>query len=126
MVTESSRDNDAPVWNSQHNRIAWNLYLRGLAGQEVPAYASPALETDCSDLPPTTSFVGDLDPFLDETLEYVERLRAAGVPAELSRHPGCYHGFDLIRAGAKVSRQANDFLCERFAFAVDHSFAKQP
>jgi acetyl esterase/lipase len=125
MITGSSRDNDAPVWGSRHNRVAWDLYLRGLTG-EVPAYASPALATDCSDLPPTTSFVGDLDPFLDETLAYVNALRAAGVPAELSRHPGCYHGFDMIRPGAKASRQANAFLCDRFAFAVDHSFAKQP
>ncbi len=126
MVTASSRDNHAPVWGSQHNRIAWDLYLRGLAGDDVPSYASPALETDCSGLPPTTTFVGDLDPFLDETVDYAERLRAAGVPVELRLYPRCYHGFDMIRPGAKVSREANEFLCARFAFAVDHDFAKQP
>ena len=126
MVTESSRDNDAPVWGSRHNQIAWDLYLAGLAGGGVPAYASPALETDLSDLPPTATFVGELDPFRDETTAYVEGLRAAGVPVEFRRYPGCYHGFDMIRPGAKVSRQANEFLCERFAFAVDQSFAKQP
>jgi acetyl esterase/lipase len=125
MITGSSRDNDAPVWGSRHNRVAWNLYLRGIAG-EVPAYASPALETDYSDLPPTTTFVGDLDPFLDETVAYVEALRAAGVPVDFSRYPGCYHGFDMIRPAARVSRQANEFLCDRFAFAAQHSFAKQP
>ena len=76
-------------------------------------------------LPPTTTFVGELDPFLDETVAYVEGLRAAGVPVELRRYPGCYHGFDAIRPGAKVSREANAFLCERFAFAVDHDFAEQ-
>jgi acetyl esterase/lipase len=126
MVTESARDNDAPVWGSKHNRIAWDLYLRGLAGGAVPKYASPALETDCAGLPPTTTFVGDLDPFLDETVAYAEALRAAGVAVELRRHPGCYHGFDLIRPGARVSREANRFLCDRFAHAVDHDFAKQP
>jgi acetyl esterase/lipase len=125
MVTASSRDNDAPVWGSRHNRIAWNLYLGGLAGGDVPVYASPAQETDCSDLPPTTTFVGELDPFLDETEAYVKGLRAAGVPVEFRRYPRCYHGFDMVRPGAKVSRQANEFLCEQFAFAVDHSFAKQ-
>jgi acetyl esterase/lipase len=126
MVTESSRDNDAPVWGSKHNRIAWDLYLGGLAGGDVPKYASPALETDCAGLPPTTTFVGDLDPFRDETVAYVEGLRAAGVAVELRRYPGCFHGFDMIRPGAKVSREANQFLRERFAFAVDHDFAKQP
>jgi len=126
MITESSRDNDAPVWGSRHNRVAWDLYLAGLAGGDVPTYASPALETDYGGLPPTTTFVGELDPFLDETVAYVEALRAAGVPVELRRHPGCYHGFDMIRPGAKVSRDANQFLRDRFAFAVDRDFAKQP
>jgi acetyl esterase/lipase len=126
MITASSRDNDAPVWGSRHNRVAWDLYLRGLAGGEVPVYASPALATDFSNLPPTTTFVGDLDPFRDETEVYANALRAAGVEVELRRYPRCYHGFDLVRPGAKVSRDANGFLCERFAQAVDRDFAKQP
>jgi acetyl esterase/lipase len=126
MVTESSRDNDAPLWSSRHNRIAWDLYLGGLTGDRVPSHASPALETDHSALPPTTTFVGELDPFLDETTAYVEALRAAGVPVEFRSYPRCYHGFDAVRPGAKVSREANGFLCDRFASAVDHDFAKQP
>jgi acetyl esterase/lipase len=126
MITASSQDNDAPLWGSRHNRIAWDLYLRGLPGGEVPAYASPALATDFSNLPPTTTFVGDLDPFRDETEAYANALRAAGVEVELRRYPRCYHGFDLVRPGAKVSRDANGFLCERFAQAVDRDFAKQP
>jgi acetyl esterase/lipase len=126
MVTASSRDNDAPVWGSRHNRVAWDLYLGGLAEDDVPAYASPALAGDLSGLPPTTTFVGELDPFRDETVAYAEALRAADVPVELRLYPRCYHGFDAIRPGAKVSREANAFLCERFAFAVDHDFAKQP
>ena len=126
MITASARDNDAPVWGSRHNRIAWDLYLGRLAGGDVPKYASPSLETDFARLPPTTTFVGELDPFRDETLAYAEGLRAAGVPVELRTYAGCYHGFDMIRSGAKVSRAANQFLCERFGVAVDHDFAKQP
>jgi acetyl esterase/lipase len=124
MVTDSSRDNDAPVWGSRHNRLAWDLYLRGLGG-DVPKYASPALESDHAGLPPTTTFVGELDPFLDETVAYVEGLRLAGVSVELRRYPGCYHGFDMVRPGARISREANQFLRDRFAFAVDHDFAEQ-
>jgi len=126
MITASSRDNDAPVWGSRHNRIAWDLYLGDLSRGDVPKYASPALETDYAGLPPTTTYVGELDPFLDETVAYVDALRAAGVPAEFRRYPGCYHGFDMIRAGAKVSRDAKQFLCDRFADAVDRDFGKQP
>jgi acetyl esterase/lipase len=126
MITASSRDNDAPLWGSKHNRLAWDLYLAGLAADRVPAYASPALETDYSGLPPTATFVGELDPFLDETTAYVEALRAAGVAVACRQYPGCFHGFDAIRPGARVSRAANDFLCEQFGLAVDQSFAKHP
>ena len=30
------------------------------------------------------------------------------------------------QTGAKVSRDANQFLRDRFAYAVDHDFAQQP
>jgi len=125
MITASASDNDAPLWSSRHNRLAWDLYLAGLEGREVPAYASPALATDVSELPPMTTFVGELDPFLDETVTFAQRLRAAGVPVEYRTFPRCFHGFDAVRPGARVSREANGFLCERFASAVDGDFAKQ-
>jgi acetyl esterase/lipase len=119
MTSESMRDYDAPLWSAQHNRVAWNLYLGALSGDEVPKYAAPARETDYTGLPPTTTFVGALDPFHDETIEYVEHLRAAGVPVEFRVFEGCYHGFDLIRPDSKPGRAANEFLCARFAAAVD-------
>jgi len=125
--TESARDNDAPIWNARHNRLGWDLYLGELAGGgDVPKYAAPARETDYVDLPPTATFVGDLDPFRDETRQYVENLRAAGVPVEFRLYEGCFHGFDAIRPGARVSREANAFVAEQFAAAVDGYFAKQP
>ena len=119
MNTGSMVDNDAPLWSARHNRVAWDLYLGGLSGDDVPKYAAPARETDYTRLPPTTTFVGDLDPFRDETVEYVENLRAAGVPAELRVFEGCYHGFDLLRPDSKSGSAANEFICERFAAAVD-------
>lgn len=122
----SARHNDAPVWSSKHNRVAWGLYLGGLARDDVPALASPALETDLAGLPPTTTFVGELDPFLDETVAYVDGLRAADVAVDFERYPGCYHGFDMVRPGSKVGRAASEFLCDRFGHAVDRHFAKQP
>jgi acetyl esterase/lipase len=125
MTTESARDNDAPLWSSAHNRLGWKLYLGGLSGNDVSKYAAPGRETDYAGLPPTATFVGDLDPFRDETLQYVEHLRAAGVAVECRVFQGCYHGFDIIRPGARVSRDANGFLCEQFARAVDTRFAPQ-
>jgi acetyl esterase/lipase len=126
MITASVRDNNAPVWSSKHNRVGWDLYLGGLAGDEVPAYAAPARETDLSNLPPTATFVGDLDPFRDETRQYVEGLRAAGVPVAFRVFERCDHAFDVIGANSKVGREAAAFLHEQFAHAVDDCFAKQP
>ena len=124
-TTDSCKDNDAPVWNERHNRLGWRLYLGGLSGGDVPAYAAPARATDYAGLPPTATFVGDLDPFRDETIQYVENLRAAGVPVEFQLYEGCYHGFDGVRAGSKVGRAANEWVNERFVAAVDGAFAKQ-
>ena len=51
--------------------------------------------------------MGQLDPFRDETIEYVTRLAQAGVPVEFHLYPGCFHGFDSIFSPAKISKQAN-------------------
>lgn len=52
MISESSRDDDAPIWGSRHNRLGWDLYLGDLAGRkDVPAYAAPACATDYPGLP---------------------------------------------------------------------------
>lgn len=72
--TESSKDNHAPVWNTRKNHSAWKLYLRGLEGKRVPAYAAPARQTGYAGLPPAYTFVGDIEPFYCETLTYIENL----------------------------------------------------
>ncbi len=119
MTSDSMRENNAPLWSIKHNRVAWGLYLGGLSGDDVPKYAAAARETDYSGLPPTATFVGELDPFHDETLAYVEGLRAAGVPVECRVFEGCYHGFDLLVEGTTPAREADAYFRERFAAAVD-------
>jgi len=124
----SARDNDAPVWHSQGNRAAWDLYLGGsgrTGTADVPAYAAPARATDLRGLPPTVTFVGELEPFLDETVQYVEDLRAAGVPIDFEVYPGCYHAFVTAKPDADVSRRALDFVLASFRHAVAHRFAAQ-
>jgi len=76
MITESSKNNHAPVWNSYNNRESWRLYLGDLFETEnVPYYAAPSRLNDFTGLPPALTFVGDLDPFLDETIQYFENLK---------------------------------------------------
>ena len=127
METASSRENDAPVWNSESNRIAWRLYLGDQAGgPDVPAYAAPARAADLTGLPPTCTFVGSIDPFRDETLAYVEKLTADGIPVNFREFPGCFHAFEIICPRSTVAREAWTFLLESFSYAVDHYFSSQP
>ena len=126
MVTESARENDAPVWNSDYNRLAWRMYLGPLFGGQVPAHAAAARANDYHALPPTATFVGDLEPFRDETVRYIADLKAAGVPVHFAVYPGCYHAFDLVAPGAEVSKQAVAALMESFSYAVKHYFSPQP
>jgi acetyl esterase len=47
-------------------------------------------------LPPVWLGVGELDPLLGDTLELVDKLRAAGVPSELVRYPDLPHAFVML------------------------------
>ena len=126
-ATASALDNDAPVWDSVTNRNAWKVYLGDLSGSDqVPPYAAPARAADLSGLPPAFTYVGDLEPFRDEVVAYVERLRAAGVPVEFEVVPGAYHGFDVVAPGAPVSRRMLEAQSAWLRMAVRTWFAPQP
>ncbi len=105
---EINEKNLPTAWNREANVVAWNMYLGKYASGEVPIYAAPARATDLSGLPPAYTFIGQLDPFRDETIEYVARLAQAGVPVEFHLYPGCFHGFDSIFNDAKISTQARE------------------
>lgn len=126
MNTKTSRDNDAPVWNSISNEVAWKLYLGGLWGNEnIPTYASPAWETNFENLPPTYTFVGSIEPFCDETKEYINNLKLAGVEAELDIYNGCFHAFEVLCPKATVSKKAKEVYLKHFLYATKNYFACQ-
>lgn len=127
MTTQSATDTNDPVWSSKTNAVGWSLYLGDLMGKgdAVPYTAAPARATDLAGLPPTATYVGDLEPFRDETVAYVEALRQAGVPVDFKLFTGCFHGFDMVNPNAGVSKAATAFILEAFAHAVDNHFAPQ-
>jgi len=122
--TESSRDNHAPVWNTRLNHAAWKRYLAGVSG-DISAYAAPARQTDYAGLPPAYTFVGDIEPFYCETLEFVRQLDEAGVAARVDVYPGCFHAFDMLTPFRKVSRQAIARFEEEYLYAAEHYIARQ-
>lgn len=120
-VTPSSHlVHDERLWDRQSNLIAWQAYLGDAAGtSDVSPYAAPSRATDLTGLPPAYIAVGTLDLFLDEDIDYAQRLAQAGVPTELHVYPRAPHGFDLFNPKADVSqrylRDRDDALRRAFA-----------
>lgn len=123
-ITGSSLNNASPIWNSKSNKLAWGLYLGDLCGGDnVPKYAAPAREVDYSSLPPTCSFVGSIEPFVDENITYINNLREAGVPVDFRVFDGAFHAFDLVARKSQIAKDASEFLMDSFSYAVSNYFA---
>lgn len=127
LDTESSKDNHAPVWNTKRNHMGWKAYLGDLyeLGENVPAYAAAARQTDYTGLPPAYTFVGDIEPFYCETLTYIENLRNAGVEASVDVYPDCFHAFDMLLPFKKISKQAAAEFERQYLRACERYFAEQ-
>src|SRR5271163_601592 len=97
---------DPRMWNRESNRLGWKAYLgRDGGGADVSPYAAASRATDLKNLPPAYIPVGALDLFVDENIQYAQRLIQAGVPTELHVYPGAFHGFDMFAPSAAVSKQ---------------------
>ena len=125
--TETSRDNHAPNWNTKRNHKAWKRYLRDAWGTDlVSPYAAPARREDVSGLPPCYTYVGAIEPFCRETVDYVERLKQVGIEAEADVYPDWFHAYDLLFPMKKISGEAIGRFEQHFAYAAAHYFAPQP
>ena len=104
------------VWCYDYSKIGWGAYLDG----EGPCYISPALAEDLSGLPPVFSYIGTVDPLLDENIEYWTRLIRAGVPVEYHIFPGCYHSFEISVPDSGYAKMAYGLLYNalRKAFGI--------
>ena len=124
--TPTNADNHARNWNSEKNRKAWKRYLRESYGTDiVPIYAAPARCTDYHGLPPCYTYVGDIEPFYWETLEYVRQLKEAGIEADCDVYQGWFHAYDVFFPAKKEVRECIKRFEEHFAYALEHYFAPQ-
>lgn len=127
MTSASARDNDAPVWNTKSNEIAWELYLGAEhRTKNISAYAAPARAASLADLPPLCTYVGTIEPFYDETVAYVQRMQEAGIPVHFKTFEGCYHGFDIACPESRPAKEARAFSKQTLAYATQHYFRAQP
>ncbi|MGL0747595.1 alpha/beta hydrolase [Secundilactobacillus paracollinoides] len=123
--TETSADNDAPVWNMEANRVAWQMYLGELSGtDDVPPYAAPARATTYDKMPPTYTFIGTIEPFYAETMAYIKHLQDAGVNAHVDVYEGAFRGFDLIAAKKPISKRATEGWQAAFKDASERYFTE--
>lgn len=114
-ITETSKNNTAPVWDTKANKSAWRIYLGDkVMNNNVSPYAAPARNEDFSNLPPAISIIGTEEPFYAETLTYFENLQKAGVETQLKEFKGGYHAFDMMAPYADISKAANKYLLERY------------
>ena len=108
LTQASDTDPDTYVWTRENNLMGWRAYLgHEPGGADVSPYAAASRATDLSGLPPAYIPVGDLDLFLNENIDYAQRLLAAGVPTELHVYPGGFHGFNGFAPGAEIARRFN-------------------
>lgn len=84
----------------------------------ISPYAVPTIAENLAGLPPTYTYVGQLDLFRDETIEYVTRLAQAGVNVEFHLYPGCFHLFEFFVPEAEVSQRAAQSYMEAMARAL--------
>jgi acetyl esterase len=89
----SHREN-ATGYGLRRSEILW-FWDHYLAAEEdgLQPYASPLLAPDLAGLPPASILSAEYDLLRDESLAYAERLREAGVPADVHVYPGMIHGF---------------------------------
>jgi acetyl esterase/lipase len=93
---------DIGIWDRAGNIEAWEWYL---GGQPADQYSAPARATDLAGLPSTFIDVGDRDMFMDEDIEFANRLQEAGVPVELHVYPGAYHASEVFAPTAALSQE---------------------
>jgi len=128
LETPSNKNNKAPIWNTKRNNRAWKKYLKNIDTNDInniSPYASPSRLEDYTNLPPAYTFVGDIEPFYDETLTYINNLKKAGVEAKVDVYKNCFHAFDMLFPYKKISKIAIKKFEEEYLYACEHYHKKQ-
>ena len=88
--------------------IHWffNHYVRDAADREDWCFA-PLLAPDVEGVAPAFFCLAELDPLVDEGVQYADMLRMAGVPVELEIYKGVTHEFVKMGRAIAEARQAH-------------------
>ncbi|MCJ2183081.1 alpha/beta hydrolase [Novosphingobium sp. 1949] len=104
-VIQRPRQMGVYVWTPEENVLGWRSFLGREPGLPDQSDGVPGRVRDVAGLPPAWIGVGGVDLFLDEDVDYGQRLLDAGIGCEIVVTPGAYHAFDLIAAKSDLARQ---------------------
>lgn len=85
------------VWKPEYNHLGWGLLKSGqdISDDDLPYY-SASMAKELTGLPRTYIMVGGLDLFVNEDIDYTNRLIQAGVATDLQVINGVYHAFEKV------------------------------
>ncbi len=116
VIDNTDRCNDYP--SKTENATGYFLTTTSMVwyrDQYVPdpelaaeAYCSPLRAESHAGLPPAIVITAEMDPLRDEGEHYAELLRAAGVPVQLHRADGMFHGFFAMPDVLDGAKQAHE------------------
>ncbi len=81
-------------------------------------YVSPLRAESLAAMPNTLLICAELDPLLDDSIEYARRLEQEGVPVELHIIPGMFHGFWRMAGVLPEAREALNLAAGRLRQAM--------
>lgn len=101
---------DTPLIDRRYLEQTRPLIFPGLDDERLRDPAISPLHADraaLAALPPALFTVGELDPFVDDSLLMAARLRAAGTPARARVYPASPHGFASLDTGMAAACRAH-------------------
>jgi acetyl esterase/lipase len=100
----------------------WQHYF---AGEPVPADAVPARAAELAGVASILITCSELDPLLDEAVDYAVRLLWAGVATELHVFPGACHGFDSLLPDWETSQHLFELQGTALRRALHHAVSSR-
>jgi acetyl esterase len=99
--------------------VIWfhNHYVSRPEELDLP-YVSPLRAESLAHMPRTLLICAEIDPLLDESVEYARQLEKAGVMVELKVYPGMFHGFWRMRGVLTEASHAIDYAAAKMNEAM--------